>query len=255
MFEEEPLRLVDTHAHLEEFQDIKSVVERAKKAGVVGIVGVGVGYDSNVKTLEFSKAYRGYIFPAIGVHPTEVEKESDEVFEFIERRISDCVAIGEIGLDYWTKTSKEKQNRVFERLLEIAAKKDKSISVHTRGAWEETYNLVEQFHIKKAVFHWYTGPLETLKKILDRGYYVSASPAAEYSKKLRENLRQTPLENLLLETDCPVKYKDVESEPADVLKTLKYVAELKRMTEAVLAEKTTENAMKLFRLELPPVMK
>lgn len=250
MFEEEPLRLVDTHAHLEEFQDIKVIVERAKKAGVAGIVGVGVGYASNVKTLEFSKTYRGYIFPAIGVHPTEVEKESDEVFEFIERRIDDCVAIGEIGLDYWTKTSKEKQNRVFERLLEIAAKKDKPISVHTRGAWIETYNLVEQFKIKKAVFHWYTGSLETLKKILDMGYYVSASPAAEYSKKLRENLQQTPLESLLLETDCPVKYKGVESEPADVLKTLKYVAELKGIRETMLAERTTENAMKFFGIEV-----
>lgn len=247
----EPLRLVDTHAHLEEFQDIKGVVERAKEAGVAGIVGVGVGYASNLKTLEFSKTYRGYVFPAIGVHPTEVEKEdADEGIELVEQRVDECVAVGEMGLDYWIKIDKEKQNKVFERLLEIAARKDKPISVHTRGAWTETYDLVEQFNIKKAVFHWYTGPLEILKKILDRGYHVSASPAAEYSRKLRENLMQTPLDNLLLETDSPVKYKGVAAEPADVLKTLKYVAELKRIKEAALAEKTTWNAMKLFRLEM-----
>ena len=89
-----------------------------------------------------------------------------------------------------------------------------------------------------------------MKKILDRGYYVSASPAAEYSRKLRENLQQTPLDNLLLETDCPVKYKGVAAEPADVLNTLKYVAELKRMKEAVLAEKTTWNATRFFGLEV-----
>ena len=250
MFEEKTLGLVDTHAHLEEFQNLEGLVARAKKAGVIGIVAVGVGYDSNIKTLELSKTYEGYIFPAIGIHPWEVEGNVEEGIGFIERRVDDCVAIGEIGLDYWIKTSKERQNKVFEKLLEIAVKKDKLISVHSRGAWEEAYNIVEKFDIKKAAFHWYSGPLEILRKTLDRGYYVSASPAAEYSKKHREALQQTPLENLLLETDSPVEYKRVKSEPADVLKTLKYVAELKGIREEALAERTTENAVKLFRLKL-----
>jgi len=218
--------------------------------GVVGIVGVGIGQPSNLKTLEYSYIYRNYIFPAIGIHPTEVEKETEEAFELIEQRVDECVAVGEIGLDYWIKTSREKQIQVLERLLEIADKKNKPVSLHTRGAWEETYNIVEKYSIRNAVFHWYTGSLETLKKIRDKGYYISASPAAEYSKKLRENLIQTPVENILLETDCPVKYKNVEAEPADVLKTLKYVAELKNIREMVLADKTTENAIKLFKLKI-----
>lgn len=250
MVEREHIKLIDTHAHLEEFKDIHAIVERAKKAGVIGIVGVGVGYASNVKTLEFAKAYSGFIFPALGLHPTEVEKEGDEVFDLIEERADDCVAIGEVGLDYWAKTSKEKQNRALERLLTIAARKDMPVSLHTRGAWEETYSLVEQYKIKKAVFHWYTGPPEMLKKILNRGYYISASPAAEYSKRLRENIQQTPLDNILLETDSPVKYKEVEAEPSHVLNTLKYVAVLKGIKEAVLAEKTTENATDFFKLKL-----
>ncbi|MDQ1281525.1 MAG: TatD DNase family protein [Thermoproteota archaeon] len=246
--EREYMKLVDTHAHLEEFKDIHAIVERARKVGVVGIVGVGVGYFSNLKTLELSEVYSGFIFPALGVHPTEVEKEGEKVFDLIEERAKDCVAIGEVGLDYWAKTSRERQNMVLERLLTIAARRNKPVSLHTRGAWEETYNLVEQFKIKKVIFHWFTGPTETLKKILDRGYYISASPAAEYSKRLRENLKLTPLDNILLETDSPVKYKEVEAEPAHVLKTLKYVAELKGIKEAALAEKTTENATNFFEL-------
>jgi TatD DNase family protein len=248
------VRVIDTHAHLEEFKDMHGVVQRAKEAGVAGIVGVGVGYASNLKTLELSKTYGGYIFPALGVHPMEVEKETDEVFSLIEERVDDCVAIGEIGLDYWTKIDRERQSRVLERLLMIAAKKEKPVCLHTRGAWEETYNLVEQFNIKKAVFHWYTGPTETLMKILDRGYYISASPAAEYSKKLRENLQLTPVDSILLETDSPVRYKGVEAEPAHVLKTLKYVSQLKGVSEEALAEKTSENAAALFRLELKRLM-
>ena len=242
------MRLVDTHAHLDQLLDLKNVIDRAKKAGLEGMVAVGVDYNSNVKTIEFSKIYEGYIFPAIGIHPWEVEKNTDEAIEFIEDNADSCVALGEIGLDYWIKTDKEKQKEIFERLLKVAIERDKPVSIHSRGAWEEAFNLVEKLNVKNAVFHWYSGPLEILKKILERGYYVSASPSSEYSKKHREAIFQTPLENLLLETDCPVKYKGVESEPADVLKTLKCVSELKEVKEETVAEITTENAIKLFRL-------
>ena len=246
LFEDREFRVVDTHAHLDEFQDLKGVVERAKKAGVVGVVAVSVHRSSSVKSLEFSRVYDGYVFPAIGIHPWEVEEAKEDDIAFIEKNADRCVAVGEIGLDYWIKTDKEKQRRVFEKLVEIAVKKNKPSSIHSRGAWEEAYKYVEEIEAKKALFHWYSGPLEILKKILDRGYYVSASPASEYSKKHREALQQTPLENLVLETDCPVKYKGAVSEPADVLKTLRYVSELKKVNERALAEKTTDNAVKLF---------
>ena len=244
------LRLVDTHSHLDECTEVDSVVERARMAGVVGIVAMGIDTSSNMKILELSKTYEGYVFPAIGVHPSEIKENAEEMVSYVEQNADRCVAVGEIGLDFWTKIDRSEQVKAFESLLEIALRKDKAVSIHSRGAWEEAYNIVERVGIRKAVFHWYSGSLEVLRKILDKGYYVSASPSAEYSKKHREAIEQMPLESLLLETDSPVKYKGVESEPADVFKTLKYVSELKGVEAETIARQTTENAVRLFRLSI-----
>lgn len=244
------LRLIDTHAHLDEFPDLNPVVERAKNAGVIAVIAVGTSHASNEKTLHLSQSHRGYIFPAQGIHPWEVGDGAEEEITAIEAKIKDCVAIGEIGLDYWIKKEKEIQRRTFKQLLELAVRWDKPVSIHTRGAWEDAYLLVAESKIKKAVFHWYSGPQAILHKILDSGYLVSATPAVAYSKALREAVKFTPIDSLLLETDSPVKYMGITAEPATVVKTLKYVAELKGILEEVVAEKTTENAIALFNLQL-----
>jgi len=244
------MRLVDTHAHLNEFSDLDNVLEGAKASEVTAIVAVGMDHESNVKTLEYSKLYKGYVYPALGVHPWRIKESVEEAVGFIKQNIDRCVAIGEIGLDYWIKTDQETQKLVYKDLLNLAVGENKAVCVHARGAWEDAYDLVKESRVKKAVFHWYSGPLEVLQRILDSGYFVSATPAAEYSKHHREALQHTPLENILLETDSPVKYKGVDSEPSHVYKTLKYVAEIKGVSEEILAEKTTENAIELFNLPI-----
>lgn len=83
---------------------------------------------------------------------------------FIKEKIDNCVAIGEMGLDYWINTEKKVQRQVLKDLLKLASKNNKAISVHSRGAWEETYTMVKRAGIKKAVFHWYSGPINILKK-------------------------------------------------------------------------------------------
>ncbi len=246
----ETLRLIDTHAHLDEFTDLDTILERAKKSGIVAIIAVGQGHTSNKKTLKLSQKYSEYVFPALGIHPWADESEVESEIAFIKNEIDNCVAIGEIGLDYWIKKDKEVQINVFKKLLELAVKKDKPVSIHTRGSWEEAYHLVQESSVRKAVFHWYSGPVEILYKIVDKGYYVSATPATEYSKAHREVLRNTPLESLLLETDSPVKYKSVEAEPSTVIKTLELVAALKEVSEEVVSETTTENATELFQLNI-----
>lgn len=244
------LRLIDTHAHLDEFPDLNAVVERAEKSGIIAIIAVGTGHTSNERTLQLSQSYSGYIFPALGIHPQEVESNVELEIALIERELDRCVAIGEIGLDYWIKKDKEMQRNAFKKLLELAFKKDKPVSIHTRGAWEDAYHIVKESSIKKAVFHWYSGPLEILDKVIDSGYFVSATPATEYSKAHREAIKSTPLERLLLETDSPVKYKGVEAEPSTVVKTLKFVAALKNVSEEAVSEKTTENTIELFHLNI-----
>ena len=114
-------------------------------------------------------------------------------------------------------------------------------------------NLFAKIGIDRAVFHWFTGFSSVLKDIIDGGYFVSATPAAEYHEEHRRAVKEAPLRRLLLETDCPVTYgREVryESRPIDVLRGLKAVSQLKGVDEATIAEQTTRNAIEFFSFDI-----
>lgn len=141
------------------------------------------------------------------------------------------------------------QREIFRRILRIANESKKPLSIHSRGAWIDCVNMVIEANVKKAVFHWFSGPSEVLKKLLDHGYHVSATPAAAYSKEHRRVILNTPLENIILETDSPVVYSGEAAEPAHIIRALKAVAEIKGKSEETVAEETTENARQLFKIQ------
>jgi TatD DNase family protein len=244
--------LVDTHAHLEELADVGAAIERAKKVGVAAIVAVSTSLKACERTLGLAREHQGYVYPALGIHPQEVGESYEDDLNFVEAHLVECIAIGEVGLDYWIKGDRKLQTDVFTRLLEDAASNNLPVIVHSRGSWEDCYILLKERGVKRAVFHWYSGPLEVLRSIIDSGYFISATPAIEYSRAHREAVRSAPIDALMLETDCPVKYRGKDSEPADVVRTLSYVAAIKGLAEREVASKTTENAIKLFRLSLYP---
>lgn len=135
--------------------------------------------------------------------------------------------------------------------MKIAKDSDKPACLHTRYAWRDAFDLVKEAGLKKAVFHWYTGTSSVLRDIIDSGYYISVTPAVAYHEEHRRAVKETPLERLLLETDCPVTYargreREFKASPADALRSLKGVAELKGLSEDAVAEATTKNAKKLF---------
>ena len=114
--------------------------------------------------------------------------------------------------------------------------------------------MVKEAGIKKAVFHWFTGFSSVLRDIIEAGYFISATPATEYHGEHRRAIKETPLEKLLLETDCPVTYgreTRYRSEPADILRSLRAVAAIKGIDEISVAEQTTHNATHFF--DLPPL--
>jgi TatD DNase family protein len=254
-------RLIDTHAHLDELKNLDLMIEAAKKAGVNAIVAVGSNHQSNIKTLEISQKHRRFVYPALGLHPWELANlgalEIDDNLRFIEQNIASAVAVGEIGLDYDKRVlkaaSKELQKEVLSRLLNIAKEYAKPAIIHSRYAWKDALNLIQDIGIDKAVFHWFTGFSSVLRDIIDGGYCVSATPAAEYHEEHRRAVKEAPLPRLLLETDCPVNYgKETryESQPADVLRSLRAVSQLKGIAEATIAEQTTRNAIDFFSLDI-----
>lgn len=244
------LRLVDSHAHLEQVEGVEAALRRARDSGVVGIVAVGMNLASNQAILELALENPGFVYPAIGIHPWTIEEsELDETIEFIRSNIARCVAVGEIGLDYWIKKEKELQREVFRAMLEIATEHKKPVLTHSRGSYEAVLEMVCESGAAGAVFHWYSGPVEMAKKIIEQGHFISATPAVEYSEKHRAVIDVVPLDNLLLETDCPVEYHGIASEPASIVSTLEHVCKLKRLEPSVVAAATTQNCSRLFGLE------
>ncbi|OGO24484.1 MAG: hypothetical protein A2144_01865 [Chloroflexi bacterium RBG_16_50_9] len=248
--------LVDTHAHLEQIDNLEKVLAEARQANVVAIVAVGSDYESNKQVLQIAELYKGFIYPALGWHPWFIkEAEIDLNLQFIESNIDKAVAIGEIGLDYHkqvrARAEKGLQKRVLEAVLDLAREHGKPALIHSRYAWRDALDIVTASQVAGAVFHWYTGTSGVLKDIVGRGYYVSATPAVEYHEEHRRAVREVPLERMLLETDSPVVYQrgselEYESRPSDVRRSLVGAAGLKGLSEVRMAAATTENAFKFF---------
>lgn len=249
----EEISLMDAHAHLEELNDLSDALSKAKASGVKGIVAVGMDLESNKKTLEIAHAHREFVFPAIGFHPWRIqEDEIDGNLSFIEDHIGECIALGEIGLDYKVNVRKELQWEVFEKILNFALIWDKPVILHCRFSHKRTYEMVLEMGIKRALFHWYSGPLDLLDKILESGYFISATPALAYSPFHQEAIKKAPLGRILLETDTPVIYQGKESRPIDVRISLKEVARLKELDLSWVAKETTLNAIQFFQIPFNP---
>lgn len=241
------MKVVDTHAHLNEVADIEGALNRARKAGLDKIVSIGMDLASNRDTLALAKRFPEIVLPAIGYHPWSILPEQiNENLAFLEKNLEHCIALGEIGLDYRAKTKKKVQWDVFARLLGIAEQVNLPIIIHSRFSHERCHRMIADSGIEKAIFHWYSGPLDILEKILADGYYVSATPALAYSPQHRAAMENAPLERILIETDAPVEYQGKVTEPADIVITLNELSRLKHVGKSEVARITTSNAYAFF---------
>jgi TatD DNase family protein len=250
------LNLVDCHAHLEELEEPEAAIERAGRSGVGSIVAVGSDVESNRRVLSLSGRHGEVtVHAALGIHPWRLEgRDLEQDLAFVESHLDRAVAVGEVGLDFWLKearkdpSQRKRQEDLFRRLLALGRDLSRPVIIHARGAWEECVRMVMEEQISKAVFHWFSGPPEILREILNHGYLISATPAAHYSEKHQRAIREAPLERILIETDSPVIYEGARSEPADVVRTLQAVARIKQIPEPEVAKKTTQNAVRFFGL-------
>jgi TatD DNase family protein len=254
-------KLIDTHAHLDELSNIDYVFEEAREQGVIAIIAVGSDQSSNEKVLSLANKYPGFVLPALGLHPWQLlelgSNEVNETIKFIEENMEHAIAIGEIGLDYQKKlikkVPKEYQKEVMLRLLKLALSQDVPAIIHSRYAWKDAFSVTREAGARKAVFHWFTGFSSTLQSIIDSGYYISATPAAEYHEEHRRAVKAVPIQQLLLETDSPVTYGREEryrATPATIIRSLRAAAQLQGKNQDMIAKKTTENTIRLFSLSI-----
>ncbi len=245
----EELSLVDAHAHLDELSDVTEALQEARHQGISAIVAVGVNLDSNIRTLKIARENPNYVYPALGIHPWNIEeKEVERSLTFIRDHSDQCVALGEIGLDYKVKIKKNLQWKVFGALLDLADELDKPVIIHCRFSHHHALKMAKERGIERAVFHWYSGPEDVLDELLSAGYSISATPALCYSPPHQAAVKRAPLERILLETDTPVSYQGKEARPKDVHVSLREVARLKNADIPAVAKQTALNTSRLFRI-------
>ncbi len=201
--------IFDSHAHYTDkaFNDDRNILlDSLKESGICGVINCGADLKSSEESLLLSEKY-GYMYFAAGVHPEEVEGLPEDYIQIIKAMANHkkCVAIGEIGLDYyWTKETKELQKKVFVELILLAKELNLPIIVHSRDAHEDTLNILKEYK-PKGVLHCFSGSVETAKEVLALGMYIGFGGALTFKNARRavEVAEMLPLDRLLLETDCP----------------------------------------------------
>jgi len=256
------MNFIDSHAHIfsEEFkEDISEVINNAAEAGVTKICMPNIDHESIDHMLELEERYPKVCYSMMGLHPCYVtknfEKQLYEVEEWLSKR--QFIAVGEMGTDlFWDKSLFEYQKEAFKIQCELALKHQLPIVIHCRESIDETIELVELFSDKglKGVFHCFTGNVTQLQRIEGLGFQVGIGGVATFKNGgLEDVLMSVNLERLVLETDSPylspVPYRGKRNEPARIIDIAKRIAEVRNINLAEIAEKTTQNSKRLFKLE------
>ncbi|UOE94179.1 TatD family hydrolase [Alkalihalobacillus sp. LMS39] len=251
--------LFDTHVHLnaDQFQeDIITVIERAKDAGVHHMVVVGFDEITINRALELVENY-DWLYAAVGWHPVDAIDFNDDYLKWLEQLSSHpkVVALGEMGLDYhWDKSPKDVQKEVFRKQIQLAKKVKLPIIIHNREASEDIVTILKEENAQEVggIMHCFSGSLETAKQCLQMNFHISFGGPVTFknAKKPKEVAKQIPIDKLLIETDCPYlaphPYRGKRNEPAYVKLVAEQIAELRGISVEEIAEITTANAKKLF---------
>jgi TatD DNase family protein len=257
----EKTRLIDVHCHLsdpsfEEDRDL--VVKRATDIGVVAIVSNSENLKDAVEVIRLSEKYKGIVFAAIGVHPTNLltcNESFEKIREFIVSNSKKIVAIGEVGLDYFYG-KEDKEREVMKLFLKGFAKLSKELDlpiiVHSRSAGKYAIEIMKEMEVKKVILHAFDGKAAFATQAMKYGYFFSIPPSIVRSQQKRKLVKAVKLENLLLESDAPVLSPDpkTRNEPKNVIISAQEISKIKEVSLEEVAEKTTQNALRLFNFDL-----
>ncbi len=251
--------LIDTHAHLNALQyveDLQEVIDRAKAEGVEKIVVVGFDRPTINKAIELADVYE-FIYATIGWHPVDAIDMTEGDLQWIEELASHpkVVAIGEMGLDYyWDKSPKEIQKEVFRKQIALAKRVNLPIVIHNREATADIVDILKEENASEVggIMHCFTGSYEIAQQCMAMNFYISFGGPVTFknAKVPKEVAVKIPMNRLLIETDCPYltphPFRGKRNEPAYVKYIAEQIAELKGVSFEEIAEKTSDNAKRIF---------
>jgi len=260
------MELFDSHSHYndEKFnEDREQIIKETYEAGVTKFVCAGYNIDSSLFSLEMSKKYE-FIYSICGISPNDIPqseqqlwKDIDEISQIVKNNNSKkLVAIGEIGLDYyWNKENKDLQKQAFIKQIELANELELPIVIHSRDASVDTLDIIRNNKVEKAgIFHCCQLNQELVRQALELGYYISfAGPITfKNSKNAPEIIKMVPMDRILIETDSPYLSPEPNRGKRNDCRNVKYVAQkiadVKGITIEEVAQKTYENAMRIFNI-------
>jgi len=254
-------RIIDTHCHLylSEFEnDIEQVIKRAETEGVAQFYMPAIDSSETDRLLMTEIKSKGKCVPMMGLHPCSVKENYQVELRMVEDwfKKRSFAAVGEIGLDYyWDLTFKDQQLEAFEKQIQLSIYNNVPIVIHSRNSIDDCIELVNGYKGKaKGIFHCFTGTIEQAQKIINLGMYMGIGGVITYKNSgLAEVVKQIPLDHIVLETDAPyltpVPFRGKRNESSYLKYVVQKIAEVKDVSEDEVAERTTQNAEKVFGLK------
>ncbi len=258
--------IFETHSHYtsRRFKDhLHELLQSLPQQNVKYVVDCATDFDNAQECIKLAKKYN-YIYAAVGIHPESlIEKHASTVYKYkgdwqkelrdIETLLSEpkVVAVGECGLDYHWPVPKQEQYDMFEAHLELAKKHAMPIIIHDREAHAPMYELLKK-HKPHGILHCYSGSVQDAKWLVDQGVFIGVGGVVTFknSKKLQECVEFLPLENLVLETDCPYlapePHRGKECNSAMIIHIAEKIAEIKKVSTEKVLETTMITAKNIF---------
>lgn len=253
--------IFDTHAHYDDEafnEDRDKLLLSLPENGIEAVVNVGASIQSTKNTLELMKKY-SFVYGAAGVHPNETAELNEHLMDWLKHVAGKekVVAIGEIGLDYyWNEPEPEVQKHWFVRQLDLAREVNLPIIVHSRDAAKDTLDIIKAENARDmgGVIHCFSYSVEMAREYLSMGFYLGIGGVLTFNnaKKLKEVVDYMPMDQLVLETDCPylspVPNRGKRNSSLNLPYVVKAISEIKGISEEKVIAVTRENARRMYRL-------
>jgi TatD DNase family protein len=256
------MKLIDAHIHLSDSEysgHIDELIADARASDVKALITNSMDLKTCQNDIKLAEEHPDLVYPALGIHPWNVnvllENELQETIDYIKKQRDTVKAIGEIGLDYKYETIWEKQTFVFDKMLRLAESLELPVIIHSRGTTDKIVELLPSYRLKKVLLHWFSHPMSALSKAMDNGYFITEGPPVIYSNGIREVVENTPLTNLLTETDGPVTYwkppyNGQLTKPSYVRNVVGAIAEIKKMQVEEVTEQIIKNFEGFFNIKI-----
>lgn len=255
--------IFESHAHYDDKQfdlDRDIVLNSLLENGIEYVVNIGADVKTTKKSIELAEKYP-FIFAAAGVHPSEVKHFQEQDFEWLRAQTAHkkCVAIGEIGLDYYWDKKKEirdLQKYWFVRQINLAREAGLPLVIHSRDAAKDTLDIIKEEKAGEigGVIHCFSYSPEIAREYVKMGFYIGIGGVVTFNnaKNLKEIARETPLEKILLETDCPylapVPNRGKRNSSLNLVYVAKEIARIKNVDYQEVVDITYDNGKSMYRI-------